>query len=93
MKHMVLFSMQGCPHCSDFKKMLEENNVVFYEHDIDTHKEEYDMFVEVTGNEFVPAFMIIETTEGGEAEAKCFAPDSNFQTIDEALEIAKKELL
>ena len=93
MKHLILFSMKGCPHCLEFKTMLEENSVDFYDHDIDEHQEEYDMFVEVTGNEFVPAFMIIETTEDGESNAKCFAPDRNFETIQEALEIAKKELL
>ena len=35
--------MKGCPHCNDFKDMLSENDVLFYEHDIDEHKEEYDM--------------------------------------------------
>lgn len=85
--------MKGCPHCVDFKEKLQENNVHFYDYDIDEHKDEYDMFVEVTENEFVPAFMIIETTDDGTAEAKCFAPDTNFETLEEALEIAKKELI
>jgi glutaredoxin len=93
MKHLIVFSMKGCPHCSDFKDMLQENDILFYDHDIDEYKEEYDMFVEITENEFVPAFMIIEVTEEGPATTKCFAPDRNFETIQEALEIAKKELI
>lgn len=93
MKHLVVFSMKGCPHCNDFKNMLTENNVVFYDHDIEEHQEEYDMFVEVTKNEFVPAFMVIEQKESGEVESKCFAPDTNFNTLDEALEVVKKEIL
>lgn len=93
MKHLVVFTMKGCPHCSDFKEMLQEQNVQFYDHDVDDYKDEYDMFIEVTGNEFVPAFMVIETTEDGSAEAKCFAPDRDFNTIEEGVEIAKKEII
>ena len=93
MKHLVLFTMKGCSHCNDFKNMLSENDVLFYEHDIDEHKEEYDMFVEVTKSEFVPAFMIIEQMETGEVSSKCFVPDTNFDTLDEALEVVKKEVL
>ena len=93
MKHLVLFTMKGCPHCTDFKNTLIENDVVFYEHDIDEHQEEYDMFVEVTKNEFVPAFMIIEQVESGEVNSKCFAPDSGFITLEEALEVIQKEIL
>ena len=85
--------MKGCPHCTDFKNTLTENNVSFYEHDIDEYQEEYDMFVEVTKNEFVPAFMIIEEKESGEFDSKCFAPDTGFETLEEALEIIKGEIL
>lgn len=91
MKHLVVFTMKGCPHCGEFKTMLEENNITFYEHDIDEHNEEYEMFVQITENEFVPAFMVID--EGEIASAKCFAPDSNFQTLEEALEIVQKEII
>lgn len=93
MKHVVLFTMKGCPHCNDFKNTLTENNVLFYEHDIDEHQEEYDMFVEVTKNEFVPAFMVIEQKENGEVTSKCFAPDDGFSTLEEALEVIKTEIL
>jgi hypothetical protein len=51
------------------------------------------MFVEVTKSEFVPAFMIIEQMETGEVNSKCFVPDTNFDTLDEALEVVKKEVL
>lgn len=84
--------MKGCPHCGEFKTMLEEKNISFYEHDIDDHKEEYDMFVEITENEFVPAFMVIEE-DNEVASAKCFAPDVNFQTLEEAVELIEKEII
>ena len=73
MKHLVVFTMKGCPHCGDFKTMLEENNITFYEHDIDEHNEEYEMFVQITENEFVPAFMVIEEGGNGCSKREVFA--------------------
>ena len=69
-----------------FRSQLKENKIKFKERDIEKHKEEYDLFVEVTGNDFVPAFMIVDTeTE----DAKLFAPDRDFQDINEAIGIIK----
>lgn len=84
--------MKSCPHCGDFKNMLSENNIEFYDHDIDEHKEEYDMFTKLTESEFVPAFMVIEEIEG-ELKTECFAPDRDYQSLEEALEIAKKQII
>ena len=51
---IVLFTMEGCPYCYDFKKMLNDNDIEFTELDINENQEEYDMFVQITGNDFVP---------------------------------------
>lgn len=82
MNHIVVFTMDGCPHCSDFKEMLIKENIEFIEADIDENKEEYDMFVKVTENEYVPAVMIVnESTK----DAKFLAPDRDFQDLEEAI--------
>ena len=47
---IVLFTMKGCSHCLEFKKMLKKNKTKFNELDIDDNKEEYEMFVEITKN-------------------------------------------
>jgi glutaredoxin len=62
-KVVVLFTMKGCPYCEQMKEQLKESNLEFVERDIDEHEEEYDLFVEVTENDYVPAFMIIESPE------------------------------
>ncbi len=82
--------MEGCPFCTQMKDKLVESDIFFVERDINEHKDEYDMFVEITENDFVPAFMIVETTD---ESAKLFAPDRDFQDINEAFEIIKQQII
>ena len=57
-KIAVVFTMKGCPHCMVLKEMLEEANISYVDRDIEEYEEEYDLFVEATGSDYVPAFMI-----------------------------------
>jgi glutaredoxin len=88
-KLAVLFTMKGCPFCVDLKKMLEEQNIDFVDRDIYEYEDEYNMFVEVTGNDFVPAFMLIESPDSEQPTTELFAPDRDFQDINEGFEIIK----
>jgi glutaredoxin len=36
-KLVIVYTMKGCPHCVDFKKMLDENGIEFYNRDIDEY--------------------------------------------------------
>lgn len=81
--------MKGCYHCDTFKKNLKENKIKFINRDINKHEEEYNLFVEITQNDFVPAFMIVETDD---ESAELFAPDRDYQDINEALEIIKEKI-
>lgn len=84
--------MKGCPWCLEMKNTLKESKIKFIERDIDKHKDEYDLFVEATGNDYVPAFMLF-TTEGEDTKnVKLIAPDRDYQDISEAL-IKVKEYL
>ena len=89
-KIAVVFTMKSCPHCHTFKKMLEEANIEFFDRDIDEYEEEYDMFVEITGNDFVPAFMLIENSESEKPKTGLFAPDRDFEDVDQGLKIIKE---
>ena len=81
-KIAVVFTMKTCPHCHDFKKMLNEAGIEF--------EEEYDMFVEATDNDFVPAFMLVENPESETPKSKLCAPDRDFEDIEEGLKIIKE---
>jgi glutaredoxin len=88
-KILVVYTMKGCPFCDIMKNMLSENNITYHDLDIDENELEYDLFKEVTQNEFVPAFMIIEE---GTTKAELFAPSRDYNEISEAIEIIKKRI-
>lgn len=88
-KIVVLFTMKGCPHCVDMKNMLSESGVDFVDRDIEEYKEEYDLFVEITENDFVPAFMLIENPQGN-PKSELYAPDRDFDDLEQGVEIIKE---
>jgi glutaredoxin len=89
--HVVVYSMRGCPHCHDLKDMLVKEGVDFVDRDIDDNKDEYDIFVEVTKNDYVPALLVIEE-EGEKYESFLYAPDRDYEELTEAVDIVKKHL-
>lgn len=90
-KLVVLFTMEGCPYCVEMKDKLNEAGIEFVNRDINEYEEEYDLFVEITENEYVPAFMIIESPDETPI-THLFAPDRDFTAIDEGVEIIKEHV-
>lgn len=87
---IVLYTMKGCPWCTDMKDLLKETNIKYKERDIDKYKKEYDLFVEATGNDYVPAFMVLKLDENNEVVQHHFLnPDKDFQELSEAIEKIK----
>jgi len=89
MKQVVVFTMEGCPHCQEFKKILSENKVEYVDRDIQEHSDEYQMFSKVK-NDLVPAFMIVDGDDT--SKSGLFAPDQDYQTLEEALNIIKERI-
>jgi glutaredoxin len=89
-KIAVVFTMKSCHHCQDFKKMLNEAGIEYYDRDIEEFEEEYDMFVEATGNDFVPAFMLVENPESETPNTNLYAPDRDYEDIEQGLKIIKE---
>lgn len=93
-KLVVLYTMSSCPFCSEIKDMLNEENLEYYERDIDEHKEEYDDFVKLTENDFLPSFSIITINNKNEPiNFEYLVPDEGFQSLDEAVEKIKEHIL
>ena len=92
-KVVVLFTMEGCPYCVDLKNMLNESSIEYYDRDINEYEEEYNMFVKITENEYVPAFMLIESPDSEKPATDLFAPDRDFQDINEGFDIIKSFLV
>lgn len=81
--------MKGCPHCTEFKKILEERNIEFFDRDIDEYEEEYDTFSEITGSDFIPALLIIEGNQE-DYQSFLYTPDKDYNELTEAVEIINK---
>lgn len=81
--------MKGCPYCVDFKKMLDEKNIIYHDRDIDEHKDEYDMFSQITSNDMIPSLLIIEGNEK-KHESFMYVPDRDYQELSEAVELIEK---
>ena len=80
--------MKGCPFCTDFKEMLTKEGIEFFDRDIDDYHEEYELFMEVTENDMIPALLIIE----GDDEkygSFLYAPDRDYNDLNEAVSIIK----
>jgi glutaredoxin len=94
MKVAVVFTMKGCPFCDMIKEELNKEDLPFIERDIEEYEEEYDEFVRVTENDFVPALMLLTLNENEEASnIKLLAPDRDFDDIYEGVELVKNYML
>lgn len=85
--------MKGCRHCDDMKKMLSKSKIKFTSRDIDKYQKEYDLFVQATDSEYLPAFMLITLGEGNKtSNIQLMVPDEDFDDLDEALIKVKRYL-
>lgn len=88
---VVVYTMKGCPHCEEFKKLLNENSIEFYDRDIDEHAEEYSTYISIVKSDLVPALLIIES-EGDENITHMYTPGEDYEVLTEALDIIKSHL-
>lgn len=88
-KVAVVFTMKGCRYCEELKTMLKEADISFINRDIDEYEEEYQMFSEVVGNEYVPALMLIENPEI-EPKSHLYAPERDYDELEDAVKIIRE---
>ena len=93
MKVVILYTMKGCPYCTMIKEELEKSDIDFLERDIHDYEEEYDEFVKITENEFIPAFLLVTLDDQDNSkDIKLYAPERDFQDIYEGVELVKEYL-
>ena len=83
--------MKGCPFCVQFKELLNNEGIEFFDRDIDEYKEEYDLFTEITENDMIPSLLIIEG-DGKKYESFLYAPERNYNELSEAITIINGHL-
>lgn len=84
--HVIVYTMDGCPFCDEFKQMLTKEGIEYHERDIDIFKEEYDTFSKVTENDMVPALMLIESV-GDNHKSYLYVPEKNYYELTEAVDL------
>ncbi len=85
---VVVYTMKSCPFCSEFKEILTNEGIEFFERDIDEYEEEYNLFSEITENDMIPAMLVIEGDEV-EHESFLYAPERNYNELTEAVDIIR----
>jgi len=90
MNRLIIFTLNGCGHCQQFKQKLNEQSIPFSEFDVDQNQELWNQVVDQTGNELLPAFFIKkENSDTGPV----FCPEKDFNDDDQAIAIIKKYLI
>lgn len=85
---VVVYTMNECPFCTEFKKMLSEKQIEFVDRDIDKFSDEFDLYSDITKSDRVPALMLIEGDEE-DFESFLYAPEKNFYLLNEALDLVE----
>ena len=89
--NVIVYTMKGCPFCVDFKELLTNEGIEFFDRDIDEYRDEYDTFTQITENDMIPALLIIEDSNKN-PKSYLYAPDRDYMELTEALDIVKKHV-
>lgn len=84
--NVIVYTMDGCPFCDQFKEMLTKEGIEYIDRDIDEYQEEYDTYSKITENDMVPALLVIEG-DNEEFNSYLYAPERNYNELTEAITI------
>jgi glutaredoxin len=87
--NVIVYTMQGCPFCTEFKELLTKEGIEFFDRDIEVYKDEYDTFSQITENDMIPSLLIIEG-DGENHESFLYVPDKNYYELTEAVDIVNQ---
>jgi glutaredoxin len=81
---VIVFTLNGCKHCSDLLSKLNEINIDVTEIEISQNKEIWDTVVSQTGHNILPS-IFIKTNE--DDTGPIYIPGRDFQNQEEIVEI------
>ena len=88
-KIVYIYSMEECPHCTDLKEMIKAEGINFKTIDIDEFEDDWEKVKKITQGEYVPTLLVRDTKT---RKRKYISPDVDFEDLEEALYLLKKEL-
>jgi glutaredoxin len=86
---LIVFSLNGCVHCSNLKLKLNEETIPFTEIEIGSNQKIWDKVVEQTGHNVLPTIFIKNKDSD---TGPVFVPGRDFKNPDEVIPKIKKHL-
>jgi len=86
---VVIFTLNGCSHCTNLKTKLTEETISFTEIEITDNEKIWDSVVEQTGHNVLPTVFIkkLNTDEG-----PVFIPGKDFEYPEDLIPKIKKHI-
>ena len=90
MKTIAIFTLNGCIHCAELKEKLKELTIPFHDIEITKNRTIWEKVIAQTGYDILPTIFIpIDNEDNG----LVYTPGRDFQSIDDIIEIIKKQYL
>ena len=86
---VFIFTLNGCGHCKELKKGLNEQNIDYIELEIGKNQEIWDQVVKQTGHNVLPTVFI--SLAGGE-DGPVFVPGRDYVEKEDVIEKIKEYL-
>lgn len=82
MNEIIVFTLNGCSHCVELKKELQNQNITFTEIEVESNKEIWNSVVKQTGHNSLPSVYI--SIAGGD-EGPIFVPERDYKDRDDLI--------
>lgn len=86
-KSVFLYTMYGCPYCSEVKELLDSEGIEYIERDCDEYEMQYEILKNNTDNEYVPAF---EIRDDKKFTKRFLVPERDFEELPDAVKKIKQ---
>ena len=86
---VILFTMDGCPHCSDLMNRLNELSIPFKECEITKNRNQWETVVKQTQQDLLPTVFILEDDNGN---GVTYTPGRDFNDLDHIIYIIKNSI-
>jgi len=84
--NIIVFTLDGCSHCVELKKELNNENIPSTELEIGNNKDIWDVVVKQTGHNSLPTVFI---GLNGEDEGPVFVPERDYTSREDLIEKIK----
>lgn len=86
MNKIIIFTLDGCSHCTSLKEELNNLSIPFVEVEVNANPHIWEQVYKQTGKDYLPTVFIQKKDSN---TGPVFVPDVDFENQDEIIEIIK----